>query len=76
MTKLELIERCLNCANDYFVNHPKEIHDAILGGVNESDDVSTAAWKMAVAAAKYSCQISAATTATILLDLGLIECDD
>lgn len=78
MKKIEILEMCNKFLDEYFSddNNSHQLYDAILGGVSESDDMQTATWKMVVDSTRYASKISVMTTLCLLMDLGVLECDD
>ena len=73
MKNEELLSMCSAFIRDYFQSNSKEVAENLLNGINKSDDLSTAQWKIAVNAAEYSCQIAVMTTISILSTLGAID---
>lgn len=71
----ELLDQCVNFTNKYFSENLDEMRKSILGGVNETDSLNDAVWKIAIDTAMFSCKTSVLLTISFLASQGLIDVD-
>lgn len=76
MKKLDVIKMSEKFLDSYFSDNMEQLYESIFGGIADSDDLQTATWKMVIDSAKYSAKISVMTTLCLLMDFGVIDCDD
>lgn len=76
MKKLDILKMSEKFLDTYFEENMEQIYQNIFGGISETDDIQTAAWKMVIDSSICASKISVMTTLCLLIDLGVIDCDD